>query len=557
MSTWCLNQNLANDFLKSLRDGRINPDDLTSMDSKTRKEYISKIVGDKDAAHVNALFESKLLLKNQQKGIITWAQQMAGLKPEVQRDIISKVNKMTEAMNPANEKGFLNDYVDYKLGTHVTDTEAKQISEFAKIASEKKEAMSKGGDRFDYGYARVAFDNYLNELKGNNAWEKFKTDVKNPVNAISEIAGIAKSIKSTLDNSALFRQGWKVMSTHPSIWVKNSLKSFQDIARTLGNKSVMDEVRADIVSRPNYDLYVKDKVDVGVLEEQFPGSAALEKIPVLGRLHKAAENAFTAFQYRNRADLYDYYYDLAKKSDVGYIPGEGLGPLVNSLTARGNLGKWEGAAKSLNNLFFSPRLLKSHIDVLTGHAMDYKEMSPFVRKQAAVNLVKIIGGSAAILATANALKPGSVEFDPRSSDFGQIKIGATRFDVSGGMRSIITLAARTIKNSTKSSTGKIMKLGTGKYGSKDRTDVIYDFFENKLSPAASVVKDLLKGTDYQGNKITLGGEAKNLLAPLPITNYEELRDNPDSAPILLGLIADGLGISTNTYSPKKKTIKLP
>ena len=47
MATWCLNKNLANDFLKSLRDGRINPDELTSMDSKARKEYFSKVIGEK------------------------------------------------------------------------------------------------------------------------------------------------------------------------------------------------------------------------------------------------------------------------------------------------------------------------------------------------------------------------------------------------------------------------------------------------------------------------------------------------------------------------------
>jgi hypothetical protein len=90
MSIWCLNKLSANNFLTKLRNGEVNPEKLMGVDSKTRREYFASIIGDKDAAHMNVLFESKLLLKNQQRGIITWAQQMAGLKPEVQKDIISK-----------------------------------------------------------------------------------------------------------------------------------------------------------------------------------------------------------------------------------------------------------------------------------------------------------------------------------------------------------------------------------------------------------------------------------------------------------------------------------
>lgn len=555
--SWCLPKIYGSEFIKRLRSGEINPEKLMNMTSKERSDYFTSFLGE-HGSQVNRMFESKLLLKNQQRGIITWAQTVADLKPKAQQDLISKVNRMTELLNPKNEKEFLNEYANYKVGANITMDEAAKISELAQIATEKKQAMDNGGDRFDYGYAKVAFDNYANELKGRTAWQQFKADIKDPRKAIVEIAGVAKSAKSTLDNSALFRQGWKVALTHPTIWFKNSLKSFQDITRTLGNKPVMDEVKADIFSRPNMlnGKYIKDKLDIGVTEEQFPGSALLEKIPVLGRVHKAAENAFTAFQYRNRADLYDLYTNIAEKSGVKETTGIGLGKLVNSLTARGDLGRLEPAAEVLNNVFFSPRLLKSHIDVLTAHAFDPK-VSGFVKKQAAINLLKIVSGTSAILATANAIMPGSVELDPRSSDFGQIKIGNTRFDVTGGMRSVVTLASRLLTLSSKSSTtGRVYPLNSNKYGSATGTDVIYNFFENKLSPAASIIKDLLKGKDFQGNKLTIGGEVLNLLEPLPITTFRELQNDPNSANLLLAMMADALGISTNTYGKKANTKEL-
>ena len=158
------------------------------------------------------------------------------------------------------------------------------------------------------------------------------------------------------------------------------------------------------------------------------------------------------------------------------------------------------------------------------------------------------------MGVANVIKPGSAELDPRSADFGKIKVGNTRFDISGGMGSLITLAARLITMSSKSSiTGGVYKLNSGKYGSQTGMDVATNFFENKLSPIGSLVKDLLKQTDFSGSPITVQGEASNLFMPLPITNAYELLKTPNAAPFLLGIIADGLGIATNTYAPKKKT----
>ncbi|WP_460315408.1 hypothetical protein, partial [Staphylococcus aureus] len=90
---------------------------------------------------------------------------------------------------------------------------------------------------------------------------------------------------------------------------------------------------------------------------------------------------------------------------------------------------------------FSAKFLKSNIDTLTAHQFNMK-LSKYARKQAALNTLKIVGGIAATLAIADQLWPGSVNWDPRSSDFGKIRIGKVRFDISGGMSSLVVLAAR-------------------------------------------------------------------------------------------------------------------
>lgn len=552
VNMFCLPKELTNVFLEKVKSGEINPEKLTEMTSEERRAFFTGFLGEENAKRTNAFFESKLLLKNQQEGIINWAKNIAGLKPEIQRDILSKVQRMTEVLQPKEMNSFLGDLASQRLGIGITMEEAGKIADLAKKVADKKTEVGNGGDRLEYGRARVDFSKYVNDLKFKDNPLSLKEKIKG---SISEIGGTSKSLKASLDNSAIFRQGWKTLFTHPEIWFRNAKQSFADIWKTFGKKAVMDELNADIVSRPNYDLMRKAKLAIGNIEESYP-STLPERVPFLGRAYKASENAFTAFVQRTRADVFDKYIETAQKAGVDVtdkVQLENIGKLVNSLTGRGYLGRLEPSANVVNNLFFSPRFLKSHLDVLTAH-LAQKDVTPFVRKQAAINLLKIVGGTATILGVANAVKPGSVELDPRSADFGKIKIRDTRFDVSGGMASILTLAARLATWSSKSSTtGKITQLNSGKYGSQTAMDILLNFSESKLSPVASIIKDVLKGQDFQGKKPRVLGEANNLLTPLPITNFMELKNDPNSANILLAMIADALGIGTNTYSNNKSS----
>jgi hypothetical protein len=557
---FCLLPKHADEFLAKVKAGELSGDKLAKMTSEERRAAFAEFMGEANAAHVNASFESRLLLKNQQTAIENWIKGAGKLAPEVKRDLLSRVARMDAVLQPKQADQFLADLARQRLGFGVTQAEAAQITTLAKTAADAKAAMASGGDRMDYGRAKVAFAKYVSDLKNN---------VKKPISlgsAFSNTASFAKAFKAAFDNSALLRQGWKTLFTNPGIWAKNAMKSFVDLAQQFGGKEVMDEVNAEIQSRPNAlnGKYERAKVALGNIEEQFPTTLP-EKIPLVGRAYKASEAAFTAFQYRMRADVFDKYMEIAERSGVDLEDKaqlESIGKMVNSLTARGHLGKLEPSADVVNVLMFSARKLKSDLDLLTAHTFD-PTVTPFVRKQAAVNLVKVVSGTAAIMAIAHAADPDAVEFDPRSANFGKIKVGNTRFDVTGGMSQIAILAARLASRSSKSSTtGKVSAINSGKFGSTSGTDLIYNFFEGKLSPAASIVKDIIKGEDFQHNKLSLtpgslAQETSNLFLPLPISNAQELAKDPGmtGARATAAIIADALGMSTNTYTgakPKKK-----
>ena len=552
---FCLNKNIVNTFIEKLKTAEIDPKKLSEMSSQERRELFSEFMGEKNAEKTNALFEKKLLMKDQQQAMINWAKQVTGIKPEARRDIISRVEKMTELLTPENEKAFLSDLAAHKLGVTVTMEEASMIAELGAKVTKTKSAIQKGGDRMEYGRAMVKFGDYVSDLKNEARKITIGDIARSPgdaaIKGVVEVAGFAKSLKASIDNSVIGRQGLKTLFANPVIWLKNSAQSFVDMVKVFGGKEVLKEAQADVLSRPNAmnGLYNREKLAIGVIEEAYPTSLP-EKVPVLGRLFKASQEAFTAWQYRTRADVFDKYVEVAEKTDADIT---GIGRVVNSLTGRGSIGPLEPISKGLNNVFFSPRFLKSNIDILTVHAFD-KEIGGFARKQAALNTLKVVSGVSAVLTIANAINPGSVEEDARSADFGKIKVGNTRFEVTGGISSIATLAFRLARNSSKSSTtGKVKELNSGKFGALTKEDVLWNFAKNKFSPAMSVFYDILiEGKDSEGKEPTLLGELDALLTPLPVSNYLELKNDPNSANILVAMIADGLGIGTNTYSKRKK-----
>jgi hypothetical protein len=566
---WCLLKEFADKFRKGLKDGSISPEKLSAMSSAERRAFLEGYVGKENAANVNALFESKLLLKNQQAGMVSWAKRVAGITEARRSDLISRIERLTEVLDPVSGEQFLNDLVNARLKIEVTQEEAKVIADLSKKITETKEKANKEGvfpseqERLEYGAAKVSMENYVNELKLSARKVTFKeAPVRKMAQTITDtIPSLSKSVLASMDNSFWGRQGIKVLlnTRTANVWTKNFVKSWGDIGKTLGGIEVMDVIKADIYSRPNAVLgkYKVGGYGLDVLsEEAFPSSLP-ERIPAFGRLFKASEVAYNGAALRLRADLADRYIALAEKQGINTLDPEqakGIGHLVGSLTGRGSLGEvTPQTAQKLNVLFFSAKFLKSNFDILTAHQFD-KKATPFAKKQAAKNLANITLTLASVMFLAKLLDPDSVDEDPRSTNFGKVKIFGHWVDITGGMASLATLAARLVPTQHdgefgwwyKSQAGNWIKLNTGKYGSMTAWDVFGSFFAGKLSPAAGVLRDIWKGEDFQGNPLTVSGVTKNAFIPLPVQNINALRQDPNTSWLLGSIILDQLGFSTST-----------
>src|SRR3990167_10542851 len=109
MAIFCLTKETKQKFIESLRTRELDPSKLSEMTSTERRTFLEKYVGKENGVQVNSLFESKLLLKNQKAGFISWAKKVGGLSKEAKRDLLSRIERMDKVLNPTEGKAFLED----------------------------------------------------------------------------------------------------------------------------------------------------------------------------------------------------------------------------------------------------------------------------------------------------------------------------------------------------------------------------------------------------------------------------------------------------------------
>ena len=567
----CLPKHIANKFIEKLKDGTITPEKLMGFkSSEERRNFLKDIVGEENAQWVNAEFESKLILKNQQRGIITWAKKVGNLSPKAQRDILSRVEKMDKILTPETEGDFLQDLAEHKLGTAITAEEAANLYSLSNEATKSRKSLDperKRGlfdkasdDEMKYGLALKKFTDYLDgikqEAKKKTLPQAIQDYLDNPVSFVNDLFGSFKSIRGSLDLSFIMRQGIKPMLkgltgdvTSARIWKDSFRKNIEIAVKTLGGDKTLDILYAEIVSDPDYPLIKKAKVATATPEEAYPSNWP-EKIPIIGTAFKVGEHAYIGTAHYMRYKLAKMYLNQWRNSGIELTDKElsTIGRLVNSLTARGDTGVRQEPGL-VNNLLWSPRNLKSDLDVLTMHLFD-KNFSKKGRIEAAKNLIRIAAGTAMILGTAQLFKDESVTWDSNSSDFGKIKIGETRFSVGGALPAMVVLASRLIHRARTNANGETVKYNTGKYGEPTMKDAVYNFFENRFSPSATFIKDWLDGKDYNYNDFNAQKELVEMSTPMILSNYLESANAEDSANIVLIMLAEVFGVNTNTYTNK-------
>ena len=314
------------------------------------------------------------------------------------------------------------------------------------------------------------------------------------------------------------------------------------------------------------------KIEIGNAEEAIP-TTIQEKIPLLGRVFKASDDAYIATAYQMRADLADMLVNNAIKNGLELTDEvlEGYGAIVNSMTGRGLKGIGRGG-EITNVVLFSPKNIQSYWDFLTAHMFDksvtgskLKSFIPLTKatpqKVATQNLLRAIGLTAGIVYGVNTILDSfgvknKRELDARSSDFGKAVINNTRFDLTGGMGSYITLFARLLWG-YKDTDGIITKVGD--YDHKTAMETFARFGENKFAPLTRAIDDYLNREDFNKNAVSFAEwkkdwkhmawlTTKDYFLPITVENSIQPESVKQNNPFYTALLADGLGMNASIHT---------
>mgnify|MGYP001241439608 FL=1 len=529
-TNFCLPEEITNKLKKAIKSGEIDIEKLSSASSEYRVNFFKQFMNERNAKEVVALFESKLLLKNQKRGLVTWAKQILGMKPAVERDVISRIMRMDKILNPENEKSFLRELASKKLGVDITIEEARKITELSnKIKS--LENFTDNAGRIKYGRAKLDLIDYIDSLNPKRA------------NVVENVLGLPQAAMSSFDLSAPLNQGWGVISRKE--WWDNLAPMIKAFIR----ESAFRDIQADIITRPNYKLAKRAGLRLSDLSEnlfereEIFMTTLLDKIPGMA----ASQRAYIGFLNKLRMDLFDDLIEEAKLAgedvSLGSKAAEDIATIINAFS--GGYGKTDPL---LNAFLFSPRRVRSAVKILNPWTYINPKTSKTARKAAIRNLLGSLAMTGSVIALAGLHGAVETEEDPRSSDFGKIKVGDTRLDISGGIAGYVILLSRILSGEIKSSnTGAIKKLGNN-YGSTSGFDLTANFIRNKLSPLASLIIDVLTGENAVGEKKTPTQSVIDRFKPMFLKDaYEVLTEDPE-AKILIPFALFGGGLSTYSIS---------
>ncbi|KKN35438.1 hypothetical protein LCGC14_0783410, partial [marine sediment metagenome] len=288
-------------------------------------------------------------------------------------------------------------------------------------------------------------------------------------------------------------------------------------------------------------------------KEELYTSRLAEKIPGIAQ----SERAFTTFLNQQRREVFAV--QAKKWIRQGITPDKNqksyqqLATFINHATGRGSFENLRpGALTALNATFFSPRFQVSRVQVI-GDLISPKTTT-LARKVIARDLAEFYATGMGILAMAK-MGGADVEADPRSSDFGKIKVGDTRYNYWGGFQPLATLTGRLVS-------GQIKQTATGKIKKKDRVSLgidntVIQFLRTKLSPVPGRVADVFFEETILGEAVEptakfAGKAAFESLVPLFIQDTIDawrFQGFDAQFPLSATLAFTGIGVQTWEVAP--------
>lgn len=386
-----------------------------------------------------------------------------------------------------------------------------------------------------------------------------------------ELANLPRALLATADMSGFLRQGIIPVVGHPIISAKAIGKTFQFAF----SPKAFAQYFKDLEKDPLYSLMRKSKLSITDPSKLSGGMAAreepfmsrlLQNVPIGGEIIKFAERSYVGFLDKVRVDVFKTWADELLSKGISPVKDieifKSVANVVNTFTGRGSMGALNKITPHLNTIFFSPRLISARFNAL--NPVWYAKMPPEIRKKAISDFAKFVAAGLTTLAIVKASGLAEVEVDPRSSDFGKIKVGNTRYDIWAGFQQWARVFAQVITGERKNtSTGEIVSLNKDEYPFTTRKETLLRFIEGKLAPVPALINELMSGAKtFTGEDMTLKTISREKLIPMYIQDIADAYADGSLGRAIGAGTAAFFGIGVQTWEERKRVlppsgIKLP
>lgn len=345
--------------------------------------------------------------------------------------------------------------------------------------------------------------------------------------------------------------------------------------RSFGSETHYRRLMADIKESPRFEDAQKAGLNMSdpnsmlsKFREDEMQRSLIERVPsnipgigLLPKGVKASNRAASAISNQMKWDIYNQFVDGFVKKGMTFRNSpdayKEAAIYANQLVGRGYLGqKLEMANAVTSPVLWSLRLQASRLQLLTKlfNPEFYKKTPPEIRVAYIKDMAKFVGTGIGILALANAAG-AEVELDPRSADFGAIKVGNTRYDIWGGFKQYAILFSRMASGSVKKGNDiedlRPIFADDIKFNEKTRADIAGRFFRTKMTPEMGLAIDLLSGKGFDGKPIKPSQAALDFVTPLLYKDFTEALKDGGLDKALLTTLLSVHGVGSQSYSQDK------
>lgn len=435
--------------------------------------------------------------------------------------------------------------------------------DYARYPRREPRALTKANEIAAFELAKVKNEfrrrQFEQEMAARPKWKKV-------VGGIAEVGNLTRALMTSIDFSAIGRQGWFIAAGHPIMAAKSIIPMFQSMLSEKAQFAI-DEA---ITKRDNAALYRKHGLELTEhnnhlptkMEEAFM-SRWLDHVkpdPAAGFTKRAitelrnkllapvrgSQRGYTTFLNLLRADAFDAMAATLSKNDVlSKAEGDAIANYINVATGRGKIGKKNAGAQFLSNIFFAPRLVASRFNLLFGQPLS----GGSARSKAliAAEYARFLAGTAVVYMLGALARSGEdddddrpfVESDPRSRNFGKMRFGNTYVDPLAGLAQTTTFATQMLTGEKKTAGkqevqplaryGRLSDVTGDQYGKKtpfwdDIAGVMTYFARTKLAPLPSALIDARTGYDVIGRETSPLQEARELVVPMSLRDVVKLTE---------------------------------